>query len=175
MAKEEPGGSGTQCGCLRPRAMRGPGESYTPLPAERTSRPLTPSPAAGSPRLSSRLRRRTSLYGTFRVFFACAPEKGALEIYGTRRGFPAATWNVRSTSLSGIAGDVGSEKPNLWGNSMDRKSLVMTSFLLSALVASSAPALAGVELVTNGGFESNGGSGQIWLHISPAGRCVPRC
>jgi hypothetical protein len=56
MAKEEPGGSGTQCGCPRPRALLGPGESYsdvilrlakanscTPLPAERTSRPLTPS------------------------------------------------------------------------------------------------------------------------------------
>ena len=56
---------------------------------------------------------------------------------------------------------------------MDRKSLVMTSFLLSALVASSAPALAGVELVTNGGFESNGGSGQIGFNTSATDWSLP--
>jgi len=29
MAKEEPGGSGTQCGCPRPGALLGPGESFS--------------------------------------------------------------------------------------------------------------------------------------------------
>jgi hypothetical protein len=44
--------------------------------------------------------------------------------------------------------------------------------LFSALCAA-APALAGVDLVTNGGFESNGGNGQIGFNTSAADWSLP--
>lgn len=56
---------------------------------------------------------------------------------------------------------------------MHRKSLTMTTVLLSAVVASAAPALAGVELVTNGGFESNGGNGQLGYNTTATDWSLP--
>jgi PEP-CTERM motif len=55
---------------------------------------------------------------------------------------------------------------------MRRRLLIVAPFLLSALCAA-APALAGVELVTNGGFESNGGNGQIGFNTGATDWSLP--
>jgi len=55
---------------------------------------------------------------------------------------------------------------------MHRETLTVRAILMSAMIASASPALAGTELVTNGGFESNGGNGQVGYNTSATGWAV---
>jgi hypothetical protein len=49
------------------------------------------------------------------------------------------------------------------------KSVIATTILISAVIRSATPALAVVNLVTNGGFETNGGNGQLGYNTTATG------
>jgi PEP-CTERM motif/Protein of unknown function (DUF642) len=55
------------------------------------------------------------------------------------------------------------------GNNVHRKSVIAATILVSAVIGSATPALAGVQLVTNGDFESNAGNGQLDSTTSATG------